>query len=351
MATLRDVARLSGVSPATVSNVLHNRLRNTTPETRQRVLDAIRQLDYHPGAVPPGGPREAARTIGLVMWLAYNAPLTGYPYALSILDGILTVALANQWNLTILSVERWEDARAQVRLYADGRCDGFLIIAPSLDTISEALIERHYPFVVISCGDEDRRISNVGIDDVSAARELTSYVISKGHKRIAYLIGDDTMEDARQRIEGYKQALASAGLDALDKWIVRPGTYHLPDALHNLNAFLDRIASLPPAERPTALMCGNDQVAYNALQVLTQRGIRVPEDMSLAGFDGTNYAERANPSIATVRQPLFEIGARACTILLDRIGMGAKSSLTAPSEKVIFPHELIKGESVATLSS
>jgi LacI family transcriptional regulator len=344
MTTLRDVARLSGVSPATVSNVLNNRIRNTTPETRQRVLDAIRQLGYQPGAAPPGNGSRTTRTIGILMWLASYAPLTTYPYALTLLDGILSVGLANHWNVTLVSVEHWTDARAQVRLYADGRCDGFILMAPSEKvSIPEALQERNYPFVVIGSSSADPIIDSVGIDDFEAFRALTAHVIGAGHKRIAYLVGEEDMEDVARRVKGYEQAFADAGLSVRDDWYIRPGSYHIPSAMSNLDRFLERVSRMPTFERPTALLCSNDQVAFYAWKRLTDRGIRVPEEMSLTGFDDTSFAQKIEPRLTTVKQPLFDMGMRSCEILLSRIDHPNRDT---PAIKEIYPHELVVGGSV-----
>ena len=344
MPTLRDVARLSGVSPATVSNVLNNRTRNTTDETRRRVLDAIRTLGYRPGAVPPGSNARVARTIGILTWLAYSAPLTTYSYALTLIDGILTVALADHWNVTLISVEHWEDARAQVRLYADGRCDGFILLAPDLTlTIPDALRERNYPFVVVSSGSSDLRVDSVGIDDFQAALELTEYVISKGHTRIANLIGQEQMDDVTQRTNGFRQACLNAGIADPDRWIIHPGTYDVPTSSANLARFLDEIATLPAGDRPTTLMCGNDQIAYGAWVELTKRGIAVPGDMSLTGFDDTHYAGLVKPRLTTVRQPLFQMGMRSCEIVLAHIAAPTDERAIT---KETLAYELVKGSTV-----
>ncbi len=312
-------------------------------------MDAIRELNYRPGAVPAGGSAQAARTIGIFLWLGYSAPLTSNPYALTILDGILTTTLAGHWNATLISVQNWEDARSQVRLYADGRCDGFVLVAPRKSVaISEALRERHYPFVVIGSGINDPSVDSVNIDNVKAACHLTAHLIAQGHRRIAYLVGDEDMDDVVERVKGYRQALAAAGL-LDDTWILRPGTYDFAMSKRRLSQFIDCFERLAPAERPTALMCANDQEAYNAWRILMQRGIQVPDDLSLAGFDDTQFSLMIDPPLTTLHQPLFELGKRGAEILLGRMDErldDVQALAHHGSIKAVLDHHVVLRESV-----
>ncbi len=354
MSTLRDVAQRSGVSPATVSNVLNNRATRVSDETRRRVLEAIRELNYHPGAAPNGASGQVARTIGIFLWLGYSAPLTSNPYALAILDGILTVMLADHWNTTFISVQNWKDARAQVRLYADGRCDGFILIAtPQTVEIPQALIERNYPFVVIGSGMQAPFVSGVAIDSLKAAYDLTAHLISQGHRRIAYLTGDEDQEDVSKRKQGYLKALSEAGL-ARNAFLIEPGTYDIPQSLILVHQFIDRLKQMPPEYRPTALMCGNDQVAYNAWKALGERGIRVPDEISLAGFDDTPFSLLTDPPLTTVRQPLFDLGFRGAQILQQQLyeraaNPGAQPPPKRKAIKETLPHEIVIRQSVKSI--
>ena len=353
MSTLRDVARRSGVSPATVSNVLNNRHTRMSGETRQRILNAIRELNYRPGAVPGVGNSQTARTIGIFLWLGDVAPLSTNPYALTILDGILTVTLAGQWNVTLISVRNWEDARSQVRAYADGRCDGFLLISPPQGiAIPDALRERDYPFVTIGGGIHDPDADSVNIDNIEAVRDLTSYLILQGHTRIAYLIGDEDIEDVADRVSGYCLALSAARLPYEEGWILRPGTYDIPRSGEFVNRFVDQIQKLAPSRRPTALVCGNDQMAHNAWRILTSRGVRIPEDLSLIGFDDTRFSIMTDPPLTTVRQPLFDLGKRGAEILLQRLRSYHAETQVATLNigiKETLAHEIVIRSSVRSI--
>jgi len=349
MATLRDVARMSGVSPATVSHVLNNRNQNMSAETRQRVLDAIRALGYRPGAAPGNDAARRARTIGvfLFLWLGeQRAPLRSNPYAVDILDGILSTAIPRHWNVTLISVDAWEDARAQIRLSADGRCDGFVLIAPPPDLeIADALHERGFPFVLINSDGGDVPGDGVDIDNATATREQTERLIALGHRTIAYLPGAEDLSNTRERLRGFQEAFAAAALPDPGTWILGPGTYNYSQSQERLASFLARRAALPVAERPTALICGNDNLAAWARESLREQGIRVPEDLSLAGFDDVPYAATMDPPLTTVRQPLHELGVRATELLLRRIDAGVPE----PSHPVttFLPYEIVFRDSVA----
>jgi DNA-binding LacI/PurR family transcriptional regulator len=346
MATLRDVAKLSGVSPATVSHVLNNRNQNMSAETRQRVLDAIRSLGYRPGAVPVSDTVRHAQTVGVFLWLESGTPLRSNPYAVDVLDGILSRAIPDHWNVTLISVNAWEDARAQVRLYADGRCDGFVLVAPPPSVaIPEALKERGYPFVLINSGSGDLTLDSVDIDNTAAAREVTSYLIGRGHRRIAFLPGGEEYDNTIERLRGFRQAIAEAGLLDPEPWILWPGSYDYPLSTARVTGFLKRRAALPPAERPTALLCGNDKLAWCAREVMREQGVSVPGEVSLIGFDDTHYAAEMDPPLTTVRQPLSALGARATNLLLERIA-ATVGKTPPPCIKDLLPYEIVYRDSV-----
>lgn len=347
MATLRDVARLSGVSPATVSHVLNNRTQEMSPQTRQRVLDAIRSLGYRPGAAPSSEGARRAQTIGVFLWLEHETPLRSNPYAVEMLDGIFAAALPRHWNITLISVNSWEDARAQVRLYADGRCDGFLLIAPPpFIAISEALQERGYPFVLVNSGSGNPSVDSVDVDSRAAIRELTARLIHLGHRRMAFLPGSEEYDNTIERLAGFRQACQDAGLPDPEPWILCPGNYDYRQSAERMAAFLERRARLPLEERPTALLCGNDKLAQAAREVLRERGISVPGEISLVGFDDTCYAAEMDPPLTTVRQPLRDLGARATELLLERISAPSEAPPSPPVTEFL-PYEIVERSSVA----
>jgi len=325
-----------------------------SPETRQRVLNAIRELGYKPGVIPGGGAPRQARAIGVFVFLGgLETPLSSSPYAIEVLDGVLATAMPRHWNLTLISVHAWSDARAQVRLFADGRCDGFVLIAPRTEwQIKEALIERGYPCVMINSGTEDATIDTVDIDNYAAAHEVTLRLIGAGHRHIAFLPGGEDLADTNLRIEGYRAAMKAADGDDSGIRVLGPGSYDLSQSRERVRAFLRDRASSPPSERVTALFCGNDQLAFWARNVFQEASISVPDEISLVGFDDLPDAARMHPPLTTVRQPRQLLGARATELLLDRIDDESQSQKSPRTPKsLVLPYEIKWRDSVANLTA
>lgn len=336
MPTIKDVARACGLSPATVSYVLNNS-RAVRPETRERVLAAVRRMDYSPSAVARGLSRKRMDTLGVVFPRAAESPVTD-PYYAPVLDGILDVATRRRQNTTLFTGEVWEDAAHSIPVYRDGRCDGLLLIAPTLDSpVVDALVETSVPFVVIGSRTDDERLTRVDVDNAAAAAEVVSHLIGLGHRRIALLSREPLRGTfVAQRVEGWRRALAAAGLPEMTpEFTAGEGEPHFRPAV-------DRLLALPPAARPTALFVTRDEDALAVLECLQASGVRVPQEMSLAGFDDLAIAAGADPPLTTVRQPLREVGRAAADLLLARILDGAPAGAAR-----ILPTELVVRASTA----
>ncbi|HZP80939.1 MAG TPA: LacI family DNA-binding transcriptional regulator [Chthonomonadaceae bacterium] len=334
--TIKDLAKASGVSPATVSYVLNNGPRPVHSQTRERVLEAMRRLNYHPSAVARGLSKKRLDTVGVVM--GYWATPDIDPYVGSILGGILTVAQRRRQSTTLFMEHSWTDVLNNVPLYCDGRCDGLLLIAPPIETpVFAALKQKQIPFVLISDLTEDPDISGVDVDNRTAAYRMVCYLIGQGHRRIALLRGDDNLTSAAQRLQGYCDALEEAGIP-YDEALVLPGGYN-QDRGHERALELMR---LPESRRPTALFCSNDNIAFGALNALKELGLQVPRDISVAGFDDVFMAALMHPPLTTVHHPLRRIGERAAEILLSQIHDGAPQA-----QKEVIPAELTLRDSVA----
>ncbi len=338
--TIKDLAKACGVAPSTVSYVLNNGPRAVHPQTRERVLEAVRRLDYHPSAVARGLSRKRMDTIGVVMGYWSSPDID--PYVGSILGGILTVAQRRRQSTTLFMERSWPDALENVRHYCDGRCDGLLLVAPTVENaVLPVLKLREIPFVVISDVPPDPDISCVDVDNRAAAREMTRYLIKQGHRRIALLRGHADLSSAIERLQGYREALAEADIPC-DEGLMPAGQYNQPTGYERAQ----RLMRLPEARRPTALFCCNDYIALGALRGLKELGLRVPQDVSVVGFDDVPLAAATQPSLTTVRQPLRRIGTRAAEILLSQIQEGA-----ANARREVLPTKLMLRDSVAPPAS
>jgi DNA-binding LacI/PurR family transcriptional regulator len=331
MATIRDVAERSGVSTATVSYVLNNREGEVSPETRERVLAAMRALDYRPRAVSSGKKAAQTNTLG-VLFPNNNHSLVTHPYFTLLLDGILQHAQGRHGHVTLFTLTGWTDLRQSLRVSFDGRCDALIVIAPDAEaTLLEVLTERSLPFVLVNAGNPPG-VAAIDVDNEAAGFEATQQLLSLGHTRIAYL-GEATKNvNSESRRTGWARALTSAG--------IVPDPTLSPDGYLTVDSGRERalaLLELPDSLRPTAIFGGNDWVALGALQAAKALGRRVPEDLALIGFDDLPHAALADPPLATIRQPLQAMGEAAARLAFSLAQGDAPEALLLPTELVARP--------------
>ena len=329
MATIADVAQRAGVGVGTVSRVL-NDSPLVSDRTRAHVLSVIEEMDYRPSALARG------LSIGTAGVLAAVVQRMTSPSALQRLRGILDVASNAGFDVILHNVSGVDDYKDQVRdLLRPDRCAGGLLVSlkPGRDDAKQ-LEKNPVPTVIID-GRVDG-ISSLYVDDELGGRMATQHLIDLGHERIAF-VGD--WEDdigfrptARRRA-GYTMAMEEAGLDIPDNYI-KTGPHEHPVTLAATNDLLDLDAP------PTAMVASADSHAMVISQGAQARGLRVPEDLSVIGYDDLEIAEYLG--LSTVRQPLYDSGARGARLLLDILG-----AETRTVEHVELPIELVVRDSTA----
>lgn len=341
MATIRDVARACGVSPMTVSYVLNNKAGQVSERTRLRVMKAIRELDYRPTALERSPEARANMTIGVLAGIPGNSLMSASAagYHTRIFQNILVAAEADLHNVLVFpnSLLHQDTSRA-IRVYCDGRCDGLITVAPSLnDPLIAALKERGFPFVAISNLSDDPTVTCVDIDNRKEAAHAVAYLYTQGHRRIEMLRGPDFVPSARQRWEGFYQAMIEFGLHVtpIPEW---DGSFWHDDVYWQALEIARRPANL----RPTALFCWNDGWALRALQAMHDAGVKVPDEMSLVGLDDDFGSDTSSPPLTTFRQPYEAISRNAVRLMLEY----AKDT-SLPPKSLLLPAELIVRGSVA----
>ena len=336
-ATIRDVARDSGVSIATVSYVINDGPRRVDPATRARVIAAQERLQYHPSTMARGLNRKRLNCLGVVFPMALLS-LVSDSYFSAILDGITHVATEREQNVVLYTGLKWR-GRASLPAFRDRRVDGLLLIATLTDSdIVPTLTEAGLPFVLINGATSDERVCGVDIDNVAAAQEVIGYLQSLGHRRIALLGGMPSSPSTRPRREGYEAAMSGGGL-ALDPALMREGTYTQAWGYEGMGQLL----ALP--DPPTAVFAGGDGIAAGAYRACAEAGVSIPGGMSIVGFDDAEFTRHLAPPLTTVRQPLTEIGSTAATMLLDRLAFGMDAEM--PATQIVFPSELVIRESTS----
>lgn len=338
MATIRDVAKASGVSTATVSHVLSGRLDRVSGETRERVLRSVRELRYRPVAAEVDQRAIPTRNIGVMTVVRPDRPLLRNLYLQHVMDGVYEAAALAGWSVTVFIEGMWEDAHRDIRRYVDGRCEGMLLIAPpQTSQMPEALAARGTPFVLMNDTREAEGYSSVDIDHAATAETAVRHLIGLGHARIAYLRGDATQPSVHHRERGYREAMRSAGLRVERDWI-RGNRY---SAEAGCAATLE-LMRLREGNRPTAIFAASEAIALGALEGLRSLGLSCPRDVSLISIDDLGAAERANPPLTMIRQPIQQMGRRACEMLM-RLARADRPA----TERVIFPTEMVVRESTA----
>jgi LacI family transcriptional regulator len=330
MATIHDVARYAGVSAGTVSNVLNRPGYVATP-TRERVLAAIVDLGFTPIQHARKFPAGRQRTLGLALADLAN------PFFVDVALG--AEAEAKSLGVGVVMIHNGDDAgREQDNLdvLVQQRVHG-IIIAPvrALDSALDRLDARDIPLVYVDRVEEQSERCWVKTDDVAGGRLAGDHLIALGHRDVAFVGNLGSSAQVDRRFEGFAAALAEVGVVServvTDSWRITDG--------RQAGAAL---AARAPAELPTAIMCGNDLIALGVLLEFAHRGIRVPDDVSIVGFDDLSWSEAATVPLTTVHQPREELGRRAVRLLLDEIDRGEAHS---------HRHELLVPELVIRASS
>lgn len=336
--SIRQVAARAGVSAGTVSKVLNGSLTaQIAPETQERVRRAAAELNYHPSAVARALLRKRLDTIGVILPQGIVSPLSVSLYV-SLFDHLLEVASDKGQNVTVFTGSRWTSANDSLSRFRDGRVDGYLVFyQPDTSDLLPTFRDRHIPFVVINDTATDPAISSVDIDNHQAGRIMAEHLIALGHQRIAFFVSHPNQHWVSPRLNGSLDAMRDAHIP-LDRAVI----WTEGEQAENTRDLTDRLLALPLSERPTAIVCSNDAMALGVLQQLELRGVAVPNEISVAGFDDIAEAERQRPPLTTVRQPLHTIAQLAITMLLEQI-----HDTSSRGEKRQLPGELIVRASTA----
>ncbi|MDQ8179638.1 LacI family DNA-binding transcriptional regulator [Pelagicoccus sp. SDUM812005] len=338
--TLADVGREAGVSAMAVSAVLNgsNSSVRISEETQRRIRKAAADLRYRPNIAARALVNRRMNTIGtfiVVEGLELNH------YFLEVFNGIIAGASKHKQNVTVFTLDTWSDAKEQLERAFDGRIDGMILIAPIVGEEFAKGMNADMPCVSLHSNVDIQGIVNLESDEEKGAYEMVRFLIEKGHRRILHLAGPRGLVGAERRIAGYKQALSEAGI-AFEESLLKSMAYSDVEARAVMTEWLQ---DNPREALPDAIFCANDQMALGCVEALSAAGLRVPEDVSVSGFDDTLIARVSMPPLTTVRQPLREMGMEAVSMLLKRID-GEDVEGEGTQQSVVFPTELVVRKSV-----
>lgn len=301
---LRDVAREAGVSPATVSRVINGHPQ-VSEETRERVERAIKSLGYDS--------RPSRRSAAERRLVALVVPDVTSAFFAEIVCGVESVVFERECDLVLYNVGDRPLADIMNRI---SKLDaaGLVMVTPRIGEDEQlSQYDLGMPVVVVDYHNEGSSSPHVSVDNLRAGYSATRYLIEKGHRNIGMITGPLYVQSAMERLRGFRLALDEAGLVFEEKW-VREGDFT------EMGGFVATQALLSSeGPRPTALFCSNDLTAVGALRALQQRGISVPGEMSILGFDDLPIARLVTPALTTMAQPIREMGETAARMLLRLI--------------------------------
>ena len=309
--TSQDVANLAGVSRTTVSFVLNDvKGFNISPETRQKVRDAAESLNYVPDATAQALASRRAKAIGLVMTRSPHHIATD-AFLPQIIGGLMEVIKDNKLRLLIEYVEAEHQDRAYLELARSKHIDGMILLTPRLDDAGLKKLEQMDVPTVLMGEIEGSNLYSVDVDNELAARKAVRHLLELGHTRIACITNAPaTYTAAPDRVRGYRNALSDAGISPDDS-LIRYADFTPESGYAEMNSLLES------GKQFTAVFVASDNVAMGVKAALIEAGKKVPEDISLVGFDDIPWAQYANPPLTTIHLEAQELARRASLVLMD----------------------------------
>jgi LacI family transcriptional regulator len=324
--TMRHVAMLADVSIATVSAVI-NGTASVRPERKKRVLDAMAALNYFPDAIARGLKTGKTNALGVVV------PDITNPFYPEVIRGVEDIA--RQAGYSVLLCDSNEDPRREadhLNSLFSRRVDGVLLACCVNSTAVSGTFRGRYPVVYIDRIPPVAFEGAVSSDNIQAGAMATRHLLDLGHQRIAMVVGHLGLSPHRDRLEGFRKAMQESHLPILDEYLIA-GDLQIEDSLRTCRQLLD----LP--NPPTAIMVGNNKLLLGVLAGLEERAIRVPHQISILGFDDYLWNRYFSPSLTAVAQSTFEMGKRACELLLHSIENNQEHE-TSAARRICLPTEL-----------
>lgn len=330
---IKDVAREANVSVATVSRVLNN-IPLVNEETKKRVLDAIEKTGYKPNAIARSLKMQRTNTFGIMI------PDISRAYYTQVVRGVEDVCNIYDYNIILCNTDS-DPYKEQTyfNVFYEKQCDGILFVGKGLNNdLYNTMVNSRIPVVLGAVSDPAERFLSITINNEQASYDITNYLINNGHRKIAFFTDEDESSFvANERKKGYLKALANSKIkfnedyEFKGKYTIKGG-YDLMEHLLQLS------------DRPTAVVALNDEMALGAMRKLEDRGMNIPKDMSVVGFNNFEISEWFRPGITTIAQPMYDIGAICARMLIKII-----NNYKTEKKNITVPHELIIRDSVRRL--
>lgn len=333
MATIIDVAKLAGVSTATVSRVINN-TGKVRLATRKKVMKAVNELNFSPNVSAQILQSKQSKTIGMVF------PDASSLYFSEIIRGICNYV--NQFGFQIIigsAHDEEEELKTAVRFLNGHTVGGLVIMAPSSknEELFALPINHSTPVVFISVPPVKAGTTSIVLDNFKISIEMTKHLLKLGHRDIAFIHGSSHNYDSRRRYAGYVKALEDNGI------VINP-EYSVEGNFTEDSGYKACLKIIEVTPRPTAIFAANDAMAIGAIEAVKDSGLRVPEDIAIVGFDDISTSQYMTPSLTTVRVPLFDLGQIVGKTLLQKIDSNMDKHI-AVAERIVIPLEIVIRES------
>jgi len=334
--TIKDIAKALGLSTSTVSRALRDSYE-ISPETKKLVLEYAEKINYHPNPIALSLKERRSRSIGIIVSEIANS------FFSQTIDGVESIAYNNGYNV-IISQSRESFERETINLnYLTSRSIDGLVVSVSSETKDfsnfKELHDRGMPIVFFDRVVDEINTHKVIVDNYKGAYDATTALIKEGYTNIAAVANSEILSITRERLAGYKAALADNGIaesDALIKFCAHGGLL-LEEVEETISGLLEL------REKPDALLALTDKLTTGALRILKGKNLRVPDDIGLMGFSNSDIAELIDPSLSIIKQPAFEMGQIATTLLLQLIE--SKRPVTEFETTVLAPQLIIRDSS------
>jgi len=305
----------------------------TSPETRARVVAAAERLHYRANAAARALAKGRANAIGII---ASHWTEDANLYFMEVFGGIIEIATVRQQTAAVFMLRGWHEAQRRIPELCDGRVDGLIFVAPCLGPDASGWMPNHMPSVSMHSENAIPGAVNLEPQEETGSFGAVSHMLAIGHRRILHIGGPAGLLGVERRLAGYRRAHAAASVELPDDHVVHSSL----NADGGRDAMLGWLCRHPQGPLPDAVFCGNDAIALGCIQALAMQGLRVPEDVSVVGFDDILFARAAR--LTTVRQPLHAMGRRAAEVLLEQIEAKREGGPWQGPSNIVMPTEFIQ---------
>ncbi len=336
--TIRDVAKLAGVSISTVSLAFNDK-GYVSFKTKAKVLEAAKKLGYAPSMIAKKFATGRTNTVGLLAFISHEHPLGGFymPVILGVIDALGKADYAFQLDIKGEEEEGVLSKReVLMRIAKQKMLDGLLILSYwplSFEDISD-LLQLKFPFIIIGGSVSDHQVNCVEVDNFAGARKAVEYLIKLGHKRIGHISGPVDQKNAQGRLTGYIETLRQYNIP-FDEDLIYRGDFHKKSGYKGMKKLLS--LSSPPS----AVFIANDNMCLAAMRAIKEKRLSIPKDISIIGFDDIETTAHTTPSLTTIHQPRYPLGQKAAELLLEIM----KNADNQDSKRIALDTELVIRES------